>query len=109
LNTLRDVWLPAADQEFEVLIGRTRNIGADTGDLFCVFEKAVRKGAQELGPPSDVCGSAGLYIRYEGRVMMCFAVCGKQIAIVKWAEMGSEAQQRRELEEARTRAAQLFP
>jgi hypothetical protein len=109
MNALKDVWLPAADKEYEALLKRTRDIGADAGDLFCIFEKAVRRGARELGPASEVCGSAGLYIRHEGRVMMCFAVCGKQIAIVKWAEMGSEAQQRRELDEAKARAAQLFP
>ncbi len=105
----KDVWLPAADKEYEALLKRTRDIGADAGDLFCIFEKVVRTGTRDLRPSSDVCGSAALYVRYEGRVMMCFALCGKQIAIVKWAEMGSEAQQRRELDEARTRAAQLFP
>ena len=109
MNVLKDVWLPAADKEYEALLKRTRDIGADAGDLFCIFEKAVRHGAKDLGPSNSVCGSAALYVRYEGRVMMCFAVCGKQIAIVKWAETGNEAQQRRELDEARTRAAQLFP
>jgi hypothetical protein len=109
MNALKDVWLPAADREYEALLRRTRDIGADAGDLFCIFEKAVRTGTRDLGPSSDVCGSAALYIRYERRVMMCFAVCGKRIAIVKWAEIGSEAQQRRELDEARIRAAQLFP
>jgi hypothetical protein len=109
MNALKDVWLPAADQEYEALLKRTRDIGVDAGDLFCIFEKAVRMGTRDLGPSSELCGSAALYIRYAGRVMMCFAVCGKRIAIVKWAEMYGEARQRRELDEARTRAAQIFP
>jgi hypothetical protein len=109
MNTLKDVWLQAADKEYEALLKRTRDVGAEAGDLFCIFEKAVRKGTRDFGPSSDVCGSAAFYVRYAGRVMMCFAVCGKQIAIVKWAEMGGETQQRRELEEAKARAAQLFP
>jgi hypothetical protein len=109
MNALKDLWLPSADKEYEALLKCSRDIGADAGDLFCIFERAVRTGSRELGPASEVCGSAGLYVRYEGRVMMCFAVCGKQIAIVKWAEMGNEAQQRRALGEAKQRTEQLFP
>jgi hypothetical protein len=109
MNALKDEWLPAVDREFEALLRRTRDIGANAGDLFCIFEKAVRKGVRDFGPSSAVCGSGALYVRYEGQVLMCFAVCGKRIAIVKWAELGNEAQQRRELDDAKARATQLFP
>lgn len=109
MNALKDIWLPAADREYDALITRTRDIGADVGDLFCIFAKVVSKGTAWLGPSSEVCGSADLYVMYEKRVMMCFAVCGKQVAIVKWAVTGSEAQQRRELDEAKARAGELFP
>jgi len=109
VNALKDVWLAAADREYDTLITRTRDIGADVGDLFCIFAKVVSKGAAWLGPSSQVCGSADLYVMYGKKVMMCFAVCRRQVAIVKWAQMGSEPQQRRELDEAKRRAAQLFP
>jgi hypothetical protein len=109
MNALEDVWLSAADKEYDALLRRDRGIGADVGDLFCVFASVVRRGAVGLGPSSEVCGSSDLYIRHRGRVMMCFALCGGRVAIVKWAELGTEAQQRRALDEAKTRAMQLFP
>lgn len=33
MNALKDVWLPSADEEYEALLKRTRDIGADAGDL----------------------------------------------------------------------------
>jgi hypothetical protein len=42
-------------------------------------------------------------------VLLCFAVSGGEIAIVKWAEIGTEYEQQQDLEEAKRRAARLFP
>jgi hypothetical protein len=108
-NVLEDLWLPQVEAEYDALLHRNRDICADVGNLFRVFEKVVHDGVEGLGQPLGRFGSAALYVMYARRVLICFAVCRYQVAIVKWATIGTEYQQQQALDEAKARAASLFP
>lgn len=108
-NALRDRWLPEVEAEFDTLLHRNRSVCARVGNLFRVFEKVVSDGVDGLGPSLGRFGSADVYVIYAEPVLLCFAVSGGDIAIVKWAEIGTEYEQQQDLEEAKRRAARLFP
>jgi hypothetical protein len=108
-NALRDRWLPEVEAEFDALLHRSRSVCARVGNLFRAFEKVVSDGVDGLGQPLGRFGSADVYVMYAEPVLLCFAVSGREIAIVKWAEIGTEYKQQQDLEEAKRRAARLFP
>ena len=54
-------------------------------------------------------GSASLYVMYARRALMFFAVSGPQVAIVKWATVGTEYEQRQARAQAIERAKRLLP
>lgn len=108
-NALRDRWLPEVEIEFDALLHRNRSVCASVGNLFRAFEKVVRDGAVGLGPSLGCFGSADVYVMYAEPVLMCFAICAREIGIVKWAEIGTEYEQQQDLDEAKRRAEQLFP
>jgi len=108
-NALRDRWLPEVEAEFDALLHRSRSVCASVGNLFRAFERVVSDGVDGLGPSLGRFGSADVYVMYAEPVLLCFAVSGGDIAIVKWAEIGTEYQQQQDLDEAKRRAARLFP
>jgi hypothetical protein len=108
-NALRDRWLPEVETEFDALLQRNRSVAASVGNLFRAFEKVVSDGVDGLGTSLGRFGSADLYVMYAGPVLLCFAVRGGEIAIVRWAEVGTEYEQQQDLEEAKRRTARLFP
>lgn len=108
-NALRDRWLPEVEAEFEALLHRNRSVCASVGNLFRAFEKVVSDGVDGLGPSLGRVGSADVYVIYAAPVLLCFAVRGGEVAIVKWTEIGTEYEQQQDLEEAKRRAARLFP
>ena len=108
-NALRDLWLPEVEAEFDALLHRNRSVCASVGNLFRAFEKVVTDGVDGLGPSLGHFGSADVYVMYAGPVLLCFAVSGGDVAIVKWAEIGTDYEQQQDLDEAKQRAAQRFP
>jgi hypothetical protein len=107
--SLADVWLPEVEAEYFALLKLSRDVGVDVGNQFRAFERLLEIGLDAAWRPIDSAGSADIYVMYGGSVLMFFAICGSQLAIVKWTTLGTPYEQTLAREEARQRAAALFP
>jgi hypothetical protein len=106
---LADIWLPEAEAEYFALLRLNRNVGVDVGSQFRAFEHLLQFGLDAAWRPIDRAGSADVYVMYGTYAEMFFAICGLQVAVVKWTAVGRPMDHTRALEEARQRAAERFP
>ena len=104
-----DVWPPEVEDEYYALLEAGRDIGADVGNQFRAFMRLLDVGLVNDWRPIDRAGRADIYVMYGRYALLFFAVTREQMAIVKWAELGTPHQQSQARKEAVERTLRLFP
>src|SRR5882762_1665667 len=94
IKPLQDVWLPEVEAEYFALLSMSRDVGVDVGNQFRAFERVVERGVDAAWRPIDYVGAADLFVMSARSALMFFAISGSRVAIVKWAPMGTEYEQK---------------
>jgi hypothetical protein len=109
VSALEPIWLPEVEAEFLRLCSHSRDVGVDVGNQFRQFERLLERGLDPAWRPIDRAGAADIYVMHGNSAICLFAVAGRQMAIVKWAAVGTEYEQGLLRVEAKRRAERLFP
>jgi hypothetical protein len=78
------VWPDEIDAELAAVCEHSRATAVEAGDLFARFRQLLRHGLGDRRPFAREPGLA-VYAIYARRVMMCVAVLGEAMALVKLA------------------------
>ena len=102
-----DVWIPEVENEFLELMNESRDVAFDAGNHFRALEAICERGVDAAWRPLDIQGRCSIYVMYARYALMFFAVCGREVAPLKWMAVGTEYAQELGLRTAKDRGSRI--